>query len=281
MHYYNPDSGRRVKEILKADGTPYKAVPSRVILERGYVPGVTDIMKYASPYTGLQFYERKVAIQETYNLLSATRRNLTDAQREKELADIKAYVGKVLEQPANDGTRKHIAFAGGVEKKIAKLEGIDRDIAVNTYTLLSSLFPEDKYEWASEFEFANKSYGGTMDLVIIDRKSGKPVALGDAKFPTSERETRDTECVQLAAYGRHLIKSYNLPGWDSLLCFNLMFDDNGGIYKKRKYSSAQLDLGWGLFKHLFMSYRWIKALAVELKEKLDLETELSGTPDVT
>ena len=264
MHWYDPATGARVIEILKRDGTPYKAVPRKVIDGLGYVPGVTDIMKKASPYTGLAMYERLVAMRESAYYVAALKRAvLTDSN----MKEVRQVVSQTLARPANDGTRKHIAFAKGCEGTLKGVDDMDKDIALETYSTVRKIFPEEAFCYASEMEFCTREYGGTMDLVVFSRSSRKPVCLIDAKFPMSERGTRDTECIQLAAYKNSLLTKY---GKCDILVGNWMYGE-GGIYKRRRYTDEQLDRGMECFNAMLEAWKQLRALGSALKEKMEME----------
>ncbi len=270
MHYYDPNTGRRVKAVLKKDGTPYKAVPRKVIAERGYVPGVTDIMKYASPYTGLAMYERRVAIVETIkHMASVTNTEVSDLVR----AQVNEAVRFAIDQPANEGTRKHWAFEKGCKATLRGLDGVDKQIALSTYSAIRTIF-KDGFTVVAEMEFCAPEYGGTMDMVVF--REDRPVCLIDAKFPTSERETRDTECIQLAAYRNYLLTRY---GVSDIMTGNWLYDAQGNIYKRRQYTRAQLARGWDCFQSMLASWKNLRALGDALKEKVEME--LTPFPDVS
>lgn len=266
-HLYDPKTGKRAAP-LKPDGTPYKAVPRKVVEEQGLVPGVTDIMKGAGPYDGLRYYERKTGVIEACRSLG-----VTDPEK---LAFAFRCVQDVLEQPANEGTRKHTAAEKGVAGTLKGVEDQDKAVVVEVYSQVRRLWPEAGYAYMTEVEFANPCYGGTVDLLIWDRATGLPCGLVDWKFPTSEREPRTTEVAQIAAYAKHWLTLYDNS---VIVCANWLFGGDGRIYQIRKYTREQLVGGWRMFESMLRSYHAIRKMEVLLKVKETVP--LTDQPDVS
>lgn len=266
-HFYDPRTGKRATP-LKPDGTPYKAVPRKVIAEQGFVPGVTDIMKGASPFDGLRFYERKIGVVEACRSLG-----VTDPQK---LSWAFQCVADVLEQPANEGTRKHTAAEKGTHGTLKGVAEQDKTVALEVYSQVRRLYPEALYAYQTEVEFANEAYGGTIDLLAWDRATGLPCAIVDWKFPVSEREPRVTEVAQLAAYAKYYLTTYDDC---SIVCSNWLFGQDGRLYQIRKYNRDQMKSGWRMFQSLLRAFHAIRGMgdALKIKETVPLTSQ----PDVT
>ncbi len=274
MHWYDPQTGLRVEEILKKDGTPYKAVPRKIINERGYVPGVTDIMKYSSPYFWLARYERMMGIKGAIELVHNI--HGIPAADESEVVAVNEWVRDMLDEPANAGTIKHYAFEKGVEGTVWDVQGGEpyQTIARETMALTRLLWPPETYRYDSEFMFACQRYGGTMDLVVRERESGRPVALVDAKFPTKERKCTSTELIQIAAYEKYLANEYkSLTGRNDceIMPANWMYRADGYVYLQREYTREQVEAGWAMFQSLLDGWERLRKI----------DEVLRGSPSVT